>query len=255
MGKLPDLMSVPRFRRMDCIPSPETGVYALFLNPGSESFGLTPVGDGLIYIGKAEGAQGFADRCHFDGRTINHSPRKSLAVLVSEHLKLDFQGHPPSKWGLTAASDIALSAWMKANLLVTYWPSNEATSLEESLIRAHAPPLNLTICNQGADQARIRRLRSIAKAQALKLAALPIMRKAELSNVIGSIRVRSDDSAPSIAERYGLNPKSFRAALRRQKFAWHDHGASWDVARKSADWNRMIEVAIAMSGRDLGELE
>ena len=46
-----------------------------------------------------------------------------------------------------------------------------------------------------------------------------------------------------IAEAFGLDPKSYRAALRREHFAWHEHGERWLVSPGSAEQEDMLRVA------------
>ena len=82
-----DILALPRRPRAEWGLPKEKGVYALFLNP--ESFLDTrPSESGLLYLGKAENRNGLQGRCHFEGRTVNHSPRKSLASLLSSELSL-----------------------------------------------------------------------------------------------------------------------------------------------------------------------
>jgi hypothetical protein len=168
MEKLPDILGLPRFRRSEHTPAACSGIYGLFLAPNGTLPLIEPEHDGLIYIGKAEGTDGFVGRCHFDGaRTLNHSPSKSLAGLLKDALNLELLRHPPKKWGLTLESDRALTSWMHKNLLVAYFESSQSLSIERSLIKAYAPPLNLTICAKSHQHFIVKRFRDSAKAMAL----------------------------------------------------------------------------------------
>lgn len=73
-----------------------------------------------IYIGSASGRGGLAGRCHFNARTANHSPRKSLAVLQMQSLRLRpvlvSKPNSPPTWGLDPASDATLTEWMHSEL-------------------------------------------------------------------------------------------------------------------------------------------
>lgn len=104
----------PRNRRDRVSLGPEKGVYALFLRRGAELPLVAPPREGLIYIGKAAGRDGLARRCHFQGETRVHSPRKSLAVLLRNILNLRpvlARGKRPT-WTLDAQSEVSLSDWM-----------------------------------------------------------------------------------------------------------------------------------------------
>lgn len=131
--------------RADC------GVYAMFLRDGSVLRGLETAPGSPIYIGVGAGAKGLAGRCHFDARTYNHSPRKSLAVLLMDELELQpvlCRKRSGATWGLAEVSDLSLSSWMHDNLelAVEYCP--DARDREKALIVVHAPPLNLSGCYQ-----------------------------------------------------------------------------------------------------------
>lgn len=64
----------------------EMGVYVLFLRKGSALPGMELGEQELLYIGLAANRKGLKERCHFNARTRNHSPRKSLAVLLIDVL-------------------------------------------------------------------------------------------------------------------------------------------------------------------------
>ena len=105
-----------RGRRSTFTLGHETGVYALFLRKGSALPGMELGEQGLLYIGLAANRKGLKGRCHFNARTRNHSPRKSLAVLLMNVLDLVpvLFSKPTSgdTWGLDATSDARLSQWM-----------------------------------------------------------------------------------------------------------------------------------------------
>ena len=98
----------------------DAGVYALFLREGSALPCVEPGEGGLLYIGLAANRNGLKGRCHFNARTRNHSPRKSLAVLLMDALALTpvliTKPNSASTWGLDGASDARLSLWMHSNL-------------------------------------------------------------------------------------------------------------------------------------------
>jgi hypothetical protein len=168
MDMLPDMLSLPKLRRLEHNPAAVPGVYGLFLAPNSRLPFVDLEPHGLVYIGKASGRTGFAGRCHFDGaRTLNHSPRKSLTGLLRETLGLKLQGHPPKKWGLTLASDQDLTSWMHSHLLVSYHECKDAAAVERGLIGFYAPALNLKLCLQGPQHLIVQQFRSAAEADAL----------------------------------------------------------------------------------------
>ena len=58
-------------------------------------------------------------------------------------------------------------------------------------------------------------------------------------------------TAIAIADQFGIDPKSYRAALRREGFAWHVHGAPWLVSPGSDEQPGILRVAARMGGRGL----
>lgn len=50
-------------------------------------------------------------------------------------------------------------------------------------------------------------------------------------------------TAEAIADAYGLEPKSYRAALRREQFPWHQKNELWLVSPGSSEQRAMISVA------------
>lgn len=142
----------------------EPGVYALFLRDGAVLSGATPGERGLLYIGLAANRKGLKGRCHFDARTRNHSPRKSLSVLLMDQLNLApvlvSKPNSADTWGLDAASEARLSAWMHDHLDLAIEICADPDARETELIEAYAPPLNLTKCSQTAQHRLISKARA-----------------------------------------------------------------------------------------------
>lgn len=151
------------------------GVYALYLKSGSDLPGIMPGEDGLLYIGKAAGRTGFKGRCHFNGKSASHSPRRSLAALLIDTLALvpkEFP-HPDGAyktWGLTLPSERLLNTWMHANLLLAIEPRADAALYEQELISKFEPVLNLRDCPQSEQHERVsaarRRVADIVRGRA-----------------------------------------------------------------------------------------
>ena len=57
-------------------------------------------------------------------------------------------------------------------------------------------------------------------------------------------------TAIAFADQFGLDPKSYRAALRREGFAWHAHGEPWLVPPGSPEQRDMLRVAEGMRSRE-----
>ena len=55
-------------------------------------------------------------------------------------------------------------------------------------------------------------------------------------------------TAETIAEAFGLNAKSYRAALRRESFEWHEYRTAWLVSPGSSEQRDMLRVAQRMKG-------
>ncbi|MFN4097506.1 MAG: GIY-YIG nuclease family protein [Sphingomonas sp.] len=142
------------------------GLYALFLRSGAKLPDLEVPEEALLYIGKADGAGGLRARCHFNGGTRNHSPRKSFAAILRNHLSLvpipvlNKRVGAYKTWQLELTSERKLDAWMHKNLMLSIYVSAEPRALEAQLIRENAPPLNLKECVQGEQQRHVYRLRS-----------------------------------------------------------------------------------------------
>ena len=244
------------------------GLYALFLRNGAELHGIMPGETGLLYIGLAANNQGLKGRCHFNASTRNHSPRKSLAVLLMETLALEpvLVVKPASRntWSLAAASEWRLTAWMHENLELAIFLCPDPEPFETELIGRFAPPLNLVKCAESAQHQRI----SAARADVLanlegvdppRTVGRPISRSvisepAPAGQFRSPIRSKRDnshlDNAEAIAAYFGLNPKSYRQRL-RQDIAWYQKPQVWTFSPGSPEWRDMITVAERMAGRAL----
>ena len=252
----------------------ETGVYALFLREGSTLPDVEPGEQGLLYIGLAANRKGLKGRCHFDARTRNHSPRKSLAVLLMDTLTLTpvliTKPNSANTWGLDGASDARLSMWMHDNLDLAIDVCADPAARETELVGRYAPPLNLIKCAQN-DQHRL-----ISEARAGVMAGLQgqqapvagvIRNAAEAEAILPSVSVSvalgtsqtpssfarqfvgvDIDTAEAIAARYGLNPKSYRQRL-RGSIPWYTKPQDWTFPVESNEWRDMIAVAKQMVDR------
>jgi transcriptional regulator with XRE-family HTH domain len=56
-------------------------------------------------------------------------------------------------------------------------------------------------------------------------------------------------TAEEIAGLYGLNPKSYRAALRKERLPWHDKHQRWTVETGSPEEAEMISIARKVASR------
>ena len=54
-------------------------------------------------------------------------------------------------------------------------------------------------------------------------------------------------TAVEMAKSVALNPKPFRAALRRERFSWHRHNERWTVLRDSPEYRDMLRVLNRLS--------
>ena len=54
-------------------------------------------------------------------------------------------------------------------------------------------------------------------------------------------------TAADMARENGIDPKVFRAALRRQGFRWHQHNGRWTVPRNSPEHHNMLRVLELMT--------
>ncbi|HYD72267.1 MAG TPA: hypothetical protein VEF55_03965 [Candidatus Binatia bacterium] len=167
-----DPLSWRRGSRASFTLGADPGVYALFLRSGANLPGVDPAEQGLLYIGKADGHGGFKRRCHFKGGTRNHSPRKSLAVLLMQELSLVpvliRKPTAPNTWALERHSEERLSKWMHSNLDLAIELRTDPRVVERELVAKLAPPLNLNLCKQSVGH------RKIAAARGTVLASLEL---------------------------------------------------------------------------------
>ncbi len=152
-GKSFDLFEWPRAPRSSHLLGREKGLYALFLRPEATLPVVRSGRHGLIYLGKTSAKRGLKGRCHFDGKTKNHSPRKSLAFLLREELGLlptpITKSNPKDNtWGLETHSEDRLTQWMHQNLLLAINFCEKPEPIEKALIKVYAPSLNLDGCDQ-----------------------------------------------------------------------------------------------------------
>ena len=231
----------------------DPGVYALFLRKGATLPQITPVPNGLIYIGLAANRKGLKGRCHFDAKTRNHSPRKSLAALLMEELRLVPilvpKPNSTETWGLDAASEARLSAWMHGNLDLAIEICADPDKRESELVARHAPPLNLIKCaqtdqHQMISQARRRIQASLSGSQPTKYKRTPSRAKAQHRASRRPVGAEVD-TANAIAARYGLNPKSYRQQL-RNVIPWYRKPQDWTFPVDTREWQDMIAVAERM---------
>jgi len=154
-----NLFDWPRGPRSNHTLNADKGVYALFLCKGATLPEIEKIEDNLLYIGLAGSKKGLKGRCHFNARTKNHSPRKSLAVLLMDELTLKpvliSKPNSTDTWGLDASSDMVLTEWMHNNLELAFIVCDKVGELEKRLIVQYAPPLNLKLCKQNEQHNRI----------------------------------------------------------------------------------------------------
>lgn len=240
--------------RSSFVLGPEPGVYALFLRGGAKLPPIVPGPSGLIYIGLAANRLGLKGRCHFDAMTRNHSPRKSLAVLLMEELRLVpiliLKPNTADTWGLDSASETRLSTWMHDNLDLAVELCANPDVRETELVARYAPPLNLNKCIQ-TDQHRMISARR-KHIQALLSGDTTLEVQESAGRVAAShkdtrhLAGAEFDTANSIAARFGLNPKSYRQRL-RASIVWYRKPQDWTVPVNSREWQDMIFVAESMA--------
>jgi hypothetical protein len=231
----------------------EPGVYALFLREGSTLPGVKPGDQGLLYIGLAANRNGLKGRCHFDARTRNHSPRKSLAALPMKSLELSptliTKPNSSDTWGLDAPSELRLSEWMHDNLDLAIEICAAPDSRETELVGRYAPPLNLTKCTQSASHRRISEGRAAVFAELQgkpsSTREVGVRHETPLSHSAHRYVELDVDTAEAIAARFGLNPKSYRQRL-RDSVAWYSKPQDWTFPVNSTEWHDMIAVAKKM---------
>jgi GIY-YIG catalytic domain len=134
------------------------GLYAIYGRPSVwRDLRLgDPPDERPLYVGKAERSLVSRDlKTHFaTGRTGQSSPRRSLAALLADELKLIAMPRRPAnpeprKWthySLEAPGDARLTEWMLAHLELAVWECPGGTplaSVESDVMRAWLPPLNL----------------------------------------------------------------------------------------------------------------
>lgn len=250
----------------------EPGVYALFLRGGSTLPGVRPGQEGLLYIGRTTSAAGLQGRCHFCGNTASHSPRRSLAALLLEHLGLTPVFVPKKKmdtWRLESKSEATLNDWMHDNLDLAIEICSDPIDREAELVGSLAPPLNLNKCAQSAQHRMISRARAdvlarvrraFGSAQRCDLVQPTNQQKPSRSSKqrigsrspadlsLASSDVAMLDTAEAIAVRYNLDPKSYRQHL-RERISWYRKPQVWSFAQNSQEWWDMIAVAEEMTKR------
>ncbi|GAA3284619.1 hypothetical protein GCM10020218_043050 [Dactylosporangium vinaceum] len=93
----------------------------------------------LVYLGRATSLRGRILRNHLR-RSGSSTLRRTLAgLLVSE----DYRTTWTDRVVLTAEDERRLTAWMSANLRLTWAEDVEAASIEAELVRRLHPPLNV----------------------------------------------------------------------------------------------------------------
>jgi hypothetical protein len=132
------------------------GLYAV--HGGANVWRLLGLGarpdDRPLYVGKAEHSLAGRDvRTHFaTGKTGSSTLRRSLAGLLRAELGLKGMPRNPAKpgyfsnYGLEAAGDAALTAWMRQHLRLATWSSPSSVDLgelETEILRSLEPPLNI----------------------------------------------------------------------------------------------------------------
>ena len=254
---LSPLESWRRGPRSSFVLEAEHGVYALFLRKGSTLPQITPGPNGLIYIGLAANRNGLKGRCHFNAQTRNHSPRKSLAVLLMEELQLVptliTKPNSADTWGLDVVSEARLTDWMHHNLDLAVEPCRHPDARESELVARYAPPLNLTKCLQsdqhrGISDSRKRVQASLSSNVQMVTQKPSRCPDAQLSGRRGPVGAEFD-TANAIAARFGLNPKSYRQQL-RNSLTWYRKPQDWTFPVDSREWRDMIAVAERMGRSD-----
>lgn len=192
---------------LPCAP----GVYALFLQDCSRGLPIQRGAENLLYIGRARNLR---RRCHFDGSTRNHSPRKSLATLLMNELELQpvlvRKGLSRATWGLDDRSERRLSEWMHANLSIAFQRCDEFVQRESELIARYQPPLNISQCNVTTERTALSLARRTVLDGLLNEGDLPNPKPVRLQPVTTSAL----GTAVELAEAFGLDPKAFRQRLR-----------------------------------------
>jgi hypothetical protein len=120
------------------------------------------------YVGIAA-SQTLAERAQLNhlGRTRGSGLRRSLTGLLLDAVPLRGRvvvtdARRPAKFGLDAAGERALTAWMVEHLRVTWVPLRSPGAAEEAIIRGLTPPLNDTHASGSPYRVPLRRLRAAA---------------------------------------------------------------------------------------------
>ena len=168
-GKLQQLLAHPDKSRTATGP----GVYAVFARDADCQLPLVDLAaDQLLYIGKSKDLR---EREHFN---VEHSGfstlRRSLGALLKAQLELSAipRGTGMSNsnftcYRFTSDGERRLGAWMRKNIVRAAFPySGDINQLEKELIGSYCPPLNLQHW-QNPIGAKIKRLRSVCKNEAV----------------------------------------------------------------------------------------
>jgi hypothetical protein len=149
----------PRLSLLDALPElpPVPGLYAIYGDQQAwRELGLGPdIGDGRLYVGKAEDNLVTRDlKTHFgDGRTGSSTVRRSFAALLREQLNL--RGIPRNvenpkhfdRFALSPENDAKLTRWMRDRLSIAVWPTDGERALsqvEADVLARWHPPINLS---------------------------------------------------------------------------------------------------------------
>lgn len=220
-----------------------SGVYALFLRNLAPSFPSPVAAGDLLYIGRATN---LGRRCHFSGSTHNHSPRKSLAVILMAELGLKpvlvRKGSSRATWGLDHQSEQRLSGWMHANLHVAFQTCVDFVQREKELIAHYQPPLNLLQCNATTERTALGLARRAVLEGLLRDDPPPQARAVRVKSAVASL----PGTAVELADTYGLDPKALRQRL-RTSVSWYCKPQDWTFAKTTPEWRDMVAVAQSMA--------
>lgn len=186
-----DALAALSGRRWSILDAPEhvpdrPGLYAIFGDDTAwEQLGLSPQGDQLLYVGKAEDSLVSRElRGHFAinparrAQTGSSTVRRSFAALLHDVLGLRGMPRNPAKpghfsnYGLSTAQDTLLTSWMHAHLALAVWPADGTVPLrnvESAVIARWTPPLNLAGNPRPAPGLSAARAVMAAEARAWKL--------------------------------------------------------------------------------------
>lgn len=172
--------------RTMCVPASEwpgaldgldqPGLYAWWIDAAGAqelSLGLgLSLPEGLLYVGQAGAAstvnsvssaatlRSRIGKNHLAGKVSRSALRRSLAAMLLGPAALALAG--PKR--LQEESEVRLSAWMQAHLLISVWGTTTGAHLaetEKKVVQALEPPLNLDHIPIDALRRRIRGLRAI----------------------------------------------------------------------------------------------